>query len=143
VNGKDIVRATGGKGGVVGLVVSPADAMSVLNLIIDSAQEYLQVREVERTKRDKIAANKKVALKTIHDRSELFLTYLDRSFDEREKNFANLFGALDKAMTEGVGNVAEILGAITTLAAASPFKDLHDPVRVREALDDPDHEWDV
>lgn len=140
MNKNSIVRAGAGK---VVSVASAADAVGVLNNIIDSAQEYLEVREVERTKRDKIEADKQVALETIHARSELFLTYLDRSFDEREANFANLFAALDKAMTEGVGSVSEILGAITTLAAASPFKDLHDPIKVRKALDDPDHEWDV
>lgn len=119
------------------------DAVDLLNRIVASAQEYLVVREVEQTKRDTIEATKQVALAEIHARTELFLTYLDKSFDEREDNFAKLFAALDKAMGAGVGNVAEILGAITTLAASSPFKDLRDPVQVRAALEDPNHEWDV
>ncbi|WP_062381180.1 hypothetical protein [Demequina pelophila] len=131
------------KGAGGALPHSALEALAVLNTIVDAAQEYAQVREAEQTKRDVIEAQKQVALAEIHARSELFLTYLDRSFDEREKNFENLFAALDKAMTDGGGNVAEILGSITTLAAASPFKDLHDPVQVRAALDDPDKVWDV
>ena len=70
------------------------------------------------------------------------MMYLERSFDERQKNFADLFAALDTAMQSG-GDVAMILGAITTLAASSPFKDLHDIDLVRKNLADPDHEWTV
>ena len=132
-----------GSTGKLSSAVSAGDAVALLNTIVDAAQQYLETREIERGKREKIEADKQVALNEIHARSELFLTYLDRSFDERQANFTNLFAALDKAMTAGVGNVAEILGTITTLAATSPFKDLHDPVRVRQSLNDPDHQWDV
>ena len=96
----------------------------------------------EATKQETIRARKDVELKEIHAKSELFMMYLERSFDERQKNFADLFAALDTAMQSG-GDVAMILGAITTLAASSPFKDLHDIDLVRKNLADPDHEWTV
>lgn len=118
------------------------DAVAILNQIVDAAQDYLTVREVESTKQATIRARKEVDLKEIHAKSDLFMTYLHRSFDERQKNFAELFAALDKAMQSG-GDVALVLGSITTLAASSPFKDLHDIDLVRKNLADPDHEWTV
>lgn len=124
-------------------ILTGLDAATVLNNVLAVAKEYAEVREVETTKRAQIEARKAVALAEIEARRELFITYLERSFDEREKNFAELFRALDAAMKSDAGQVAEILGAITTLAASSPFKDLHDPVAVRNALDDPNHEWEV
>jgi len=123
--------------------VSPADALALVNVMASAVQGYLSLRENERTTRELIEAQKQVALAEIAERREVFLTYLDRSFDERERNFASLFDALDRAMRDGTGNAAEVLGAITTLAASVPFKDLHDPVAVRKALSDPDHAWDV
>ncbi len=118
------------------------NAVGVLNQILDAAQDYLTVRETEATKQEAIRARTEVDLKEIHAKSELFLTYLNRSFDERRKNFQELFDALDKAMQNG-GDVALVLGAITALAASSPFRDLHDVELVRKNLADPDHEWTV
>jgi hypothetical protein len=125
-----------------GMGASVFDALGVVNQIVDAAQNYLTVRQVEATKQETIRARKDVELKEIHAKSELFMMYLERSFDERQKNFADLFAALDTAMQSG-GDVAMILGAITTLAASSPFKDLHDIDLVRKNLADPDHEWTV
>ena len=121
----------------------PLDAALALKQVIDAAQEYLETREVEITKRTQIAAWESAVLADISAKKEIFLTYLNRSFDERERNFAELFQALDKAMVDGTGDVAQILGAITTLAAKSPFKDLQDITLVEKALSDPDHEWTV
>ena len=131
-----VVRTAVGAGSAV------FDAVAILNQIVDAAQDYLTVREVEATKQATIRARKEVDLEEIHAKSDLFMTYLSRSFDERQKNFAELFAALDKAMQSG-GDVALVLGAITTLAASSPFKDLHDIDLVRRNLADPDHEWTV
>ena len=93
--------------------------------------------------RTQIHAWESATIAEITAKERIFLTYLNRSFDERERNFAELFQALDKAMSEDVGDVAHILGAITTLAAKSPFNDLHDIELVKESLNDPDHEWTV
>lgn len=121
----------------------PINAVAVLlNQILLVAEDYLSVRETEVTKREVILARKEVDLKEIHAKSELFLTYLQRTFDERRANFKELFNSLDRAMQDG-GDVAMILGAITTLAASSPFKDLHDVELVRKNLANPDHEWPV
>ena len=140
-----MTKATGVRPVVPKSAAKSADvfnAVGVLNQILDAVHDYLIVRETEATKQETIRARKEVDLSEIHAKSDLFLTYLHRSFDERRKNFKELFDSLDKAMQNG-GDVASILGAITTLAASSPFKDLHDIELVRRNLADPDHEWTV
>lgn len=129
------IRANAVGGGVL-------DAVALLDRIVNAAQEYLEVREVEATKQTVIRARMEVDLAEIHAKSDLFITYLNRSFDEREENFKRLFNSLDEAMQTG-GDVAPILGAIATLAASSPFRDLQDVELVRRNLDDPEHEWTV
>ena len=122
---------------------TPFDAALALKQVTDAAQHYLETREQELTKRAQIHAWEAATIAEIKAKEEIFLTYLNRSFDERERNFAELFQALDKAMSEDAGDVAHILGAITTLAAKSPFNDLHDIELVKKAYNDPDHEWTV
>ncbi|MBW4602487.1 MAG: hypothetical protein KME29_23705 [Calothrix sp. FI2-JRJ7] len=69
--------------------------------------------------------------------------YLDRSFDERAKNFHALFTIVDSAIASGNNEqLAFTLNSITELAKSSPFKDLANLNNVRAALDDPDHEWE-
>ncbi len=122
---------------------TPFDAALALKQVIDAAQQFLETREQEITKRAQIQAWEAATLAEISAKEQVFLTYLNRSFDERERNFAELFQALDKAMASETGDVAHVLGAITTLAAKSPFNDLHDIQFVENALNDPDHEWSV
>lgn len=133
---KSVVRKSTAKSSSV------LDAVVLLNQIVDAAHDYLTVRETEATKREAIRRQAEVDLNEIHAKSEIFLTYLRDSFDERQKNFRELFGALDRAMQKGE-DVSQILGAITTLAASSPFRDLHDIELVRKNLAEPDHEWTV
>ncbi|MBW4447902.1 MAG: hypothetical protein KME38_13800 [Spirirestis rafaelensis WJT71-NPBG6] len=70
------------------------------------------------------------------------MAYLDRSFDERAKNFRALFSVVDKAMSSGNNDqLAIALNSITEIAKSNPFKELANLASVRAALDDPDHEW--
>jgi hypothetical protein len=119
------------------------DAMAVVNQIVGAVTEWVQVHETETTKRELIRAQESIVISEIQARRELFVTYLDRSFDERERAFNELFRALDRAMDSDPTAVAGILGSITTLAARSPFADLVDIDLVKSNLADPDHEWAV
>lgn len=122
---------------------TPFDAALALTQVVDAAQRFLETREQEITKRAQIDAWESATIAEITAKEQIFLTYLNRSFDERERNFAELFQALEKAMSDDTGDVAHILGAITTLAAKSPFNELHDIELVKNALNNPDHEWTV
>ena len=131
-------------GKIVSLPVATGlDAMTVVNQIVSAVNEWVRVHETETTKRELIRAQENVVITEIQARRELFLTYLDRSFDERERAFTELFRALDHAMANDPTSVAAVLGSITALAAKSPFADLVDIDLVKTNLANPDHEWAV
>lgn len=110
--------------------------------IVASYLQYQAIVEEEKGKRRDIAAWEASTLKTIESQREIFLRYLDRSFDEREKNFEHLFKALDKAIaSENNESLALILTEIRDLAKSSPFKELQNLSNVQAALTDPEHEW--
>lgn len=126
-------------GQIGGNALAAIDPDVALNTIITSYLEYKQVVAQEKTKREQIRAWRDVELERIRAQEELFLTYLDRVFDERRANFAKFFEVLDHAIeTENVGVITATLDSITTLAKTSPFKDIATVVQVREALEDPD-----
>jgi hypothetical protein len=134
--------------GKIGKIVSMPlatglDAMAVVNQIVGAVNEWVRVHETETTKRELIRAKENVVVTEIQARRELFLTYLDRSFDERERAFNELFRALDRAMASDPTAVAGILGSITALASKNPFADLVDIDLVKTNLANPDHEWAV
>lgn len=124
-------------------LVTGVDAMTVVDQIVGAVNEWIKVHEEETTKRELIRAQENIVVTEIQARRELFLTYLDRSFDERERAFNELFRALDRAMDNDPGSIAAILGSITSLAAKSPFADLVDIDLVKTNLANPDHEWAV
>jgi hypothetical protein len=73
---------------------------------------------------------------------DVMLSYLDRSFDERRKNFDALFTQLDAAIAGGnVEVIAKTLDAVVDLAKSSPFKDLTDAATAKAALRDKSREW--
>lgn len=113
------------------------------NDLIQAYTEYLKIKEQEQTKRDEIEAWRQVTLAEIKAKRDFLIGYLDRSFDEREKNFELLFQTVDQAMSSGNNEeLALTLDAIVKLAQSSPFKDLADVNTVRALLDDPDHVWE-
>ncbi|MEV4902498.1 hypothetical protein AB0K08_14295 [Citricoccus sp. NPDC055426] len=121
---------------VTALLPKPGPAMVVdtFNLVIASANEWVQVVAQEKTKREEIQAWEKSQIEIIHVQRDFLLTALDRTFDERRENFRRLFDNLDSALIsdrEDAGaQVSELLTAITELAQTSPFKDLKSPTLV-------------
>lgn len=111
--------------------------------MVSAYTEYLKIAEEEKTKRRGIEAWEKTTIAQIHAQRDLLIGYLDRSFDERAKNFHALFTIVDSAIASGNNEqLALTLNSITELAKSSPFKDLANLNNVRAALDDPDHEWE-
>ena len=127
------VQACGQIGGTALTATIPDVA---LETIITSFLEYKQVVAQEKTKREQIRAWRDVELERIRAQEELFLTYLDRVFDERRANFAKFFEVLDHAVeTENVAVITTTLESVTALAATSPFKDIATVAQVRQVLD--------
>jgi hypothetical protein len=118
------------------------DAGACLQALVVAYQDHQMVVSQEQSKRRDIAAQEKIALSRIRSQRDTFLTFLNHSFDEREKNFTRLFDVLDKSMTSGDNQrVAIVLNQIAELAKSSPFKELQNLSKVQAALDDPEHEW--
>ena len=118
---------------------SPAMVADTFNMVIQSANEWISVVALERTKRQEIESWERTQLSIIEVQKDFLLTALDKTFDERRENFRRLFDDLDVAMEsdgdDAAARVAEILGAITDLAKVSPFKDLKSPeIVVQEFL---------
>ncbi len=113
----------------VGPLLTGAEAVGVIKEIVGAVGEWVRTVEQGRAKRADIAAKEAATLAAIAADRDVLLTYLDRSFDERKDNFKQLFTALDDAIRNNPAAVADVLGAITTLAVRSPFADLADAPR--------------
>jgi hypothetical protein len=125
-------------------IANALDAMEALEKVVSAYKEYKIVAEQEATKREEIRARRDVELKRLRGQRELLMRYLERSFDERQENFARLFGLADEALGKGDNTqLGQVLTSITHLAATSPFKALADLGSAREALLDPERDWDV
>ena len=133
-----------GKAGAERLRAIDIDPNSAFEEMVRAYRDYQVVREQERTKRREIEAKETVSLSEIDAKHKLFLEYLTRSFDERSTNFAEMFRRVDDALKKGdVQSLAVLTSAIVDLAKSSPFKDLTTIEATREALKNPDHEWDL
>lgn len=112
--------------------------------VVRAYTDYLKVAEEEKTKRREIQAWEKTELAKIKAIRVSLITYLDKSFDERQKNFQMLFTLIDKAMETGDNKkLASLLDSLVELGKSSPFKDLADTTKVKAYLDDPDHIWEI
>lgn len=115
------------------------DPTATLRLLIESYRDCVKTRQEEKTKRREIERHEKVAIEEIRIKRDLLMAYLEQSFDERRKNFEQLFATLDRALEIGsMELMAHTLNAITELGKSSPFRDLASVADLRRALDDPD-----
>ena len=132
------VAQTGLKG-----ICSPGDALSVINNIVQIAGEVEKFREVQKSKRAAIEAEKQVIITKLDVQKKLLIKYLDETFDERKENFKKLFDVIDDALIKGnIQQLAMGLDSVNKLAKSSPFKDLANIDQVGKALEDKNHEWD-
>lgn len=134
-------KAAGQAGGKVLAALSP---LAALETIVTSYADYKKTASQEKTKRRQIQAWQEVELEKIRAQRDLFMMYLERTFDERKANFAKFFEVLDHAVeTDAVDVIGKTLDSITTLAKTSPFKDIATVAQVRKVLDDPDKNFDL
>lgn len=114
----------------------------LLNLITQMGRVQ-QFCAIQQLKRNKINAQCKTCIKRIDAAKEIVLVYLNQTFDERRKNFEQLFSLADKALLHtDPEQLILILEKIKQLADSSPFKDLQSVLNTQQALQDKDHEWD-
>ncbi len=92
-----------------------SNGFQTFDLIAQAYLEYLQVVEQEQTKRRAIEAFEKEAIAKIEAQKEFLITYLNRSFDERAKNFATLFIVVDRALA--IGDNEQLTFALSSITA--------------------------
>ncbi len=115
-----------------------------LEKIINVYGEYLKVCEQEQTRRCQIEAYRQISIAEIEAKRQMFIAFLERSFDERYKNFQILFEKLDNALdSHDNQQAASVLHAIVEIAKSSPFKDLADLSNVKASLQDPNYVWEI
>ena len=126
---------------------SKVNPMDVLNMFNDLAKQYMDLektREFERTRRAEIEKEKQETLAKIQAQKELFLIYMDKSFDERTTNFNKFFEVIDSAMRDGnMQKLALRLDSVMQLAKESPFKPLMDLGKLSQQLASKEGEMDV
>lgn len=132
-------NSVGASGAVPGVT-----AFDALKTLVDRTQEYVEIRETERTKRRVLETYEKVEVKRIQAAENLLRQYFDTVFEERSQNFEKILQRYDEAVGRGDGTAAAgALQALIDLARESPLSQLGDLAQLRAALDDPDHVWEL
>lgn len=110
---------------------------------IKTVAECMRDIQKERTEQTRLRESARVEVERIHAMRDVLLDYLERSFDERQKNFRELFEQLDGAIAkDNVQLAAAVLDSVVKLADASPFKALQDVAAARAALSEKGKEWE-
>jgi hypothetical protein len=138
---KKIVTNLSKAGGPASALIEAAKLLAELKA---SMGDYIRITQEEKTKRAEIKAWENIKIEEIRAKRDLFITYLDKAFTEREKSFDRLFDQADEAMRQGdAQQLGAILSSITELAKTTPFKDLVDYNKTKEIMSDPDHKWNL
>lgn len=127
--------------GTVDALIAPAQC---LQEVIEVWTNYLEIVQIETTKRREIEARERIILADIDAKRELIIGYLQSSFDERAQNFQSLFAVVDKAIVSGNHQaLSSSLQSIVDLSKSSPFKDISTLSNFKAVMNDPDYEWEL
>jgi len=125
----------------------PVMALTAVTELAHAAQglgEYGIVKQQEETKREKIRAEKEMVIARINSCKELFMAYMEKSFDERKDNFAEYFKVVDYALENNNMQALQMgLQSINQLAAQSPFKGLADMNLLTQTMSSDDDVLDI
>jgi hypothetical protein len=120
------------------------DMASVAQKVSSDIKEYLIIAQQEQTKRAQIKADCKVELAKIEAMRSSLEKFLDRSFEERRKNFEELFSVIRRSMDSGdLQSLERSLSVVVELAQISPLAEAKSLASLRSAMDDPDHEFQL
>ena len=112
------------------------DPTSAFQSLVSLYKDTTKVIEEEKTKRDKIKADRDVKLEAIKFQRDFFMEYLEKTYDERKENFAKLFIVIDDAIKkDNIQQLSIGLDSLNKLAAESPFKVIADINALSDALD--------
>jgi hypothetical protein len=108
--------------------------------MITAYSEYLRIAEEEQTNREKIRAWAQINIDSIQSQRDVIINFLNHSFDERAKNFDNLFKCVDMAVSNKDNEqLSLLLTVIVELAKVNPLTNLQE---FQAKFDDPDYVWE-
>lgn len=116
----------------------------VARKISNDVKEYLIIAEQEQTKRSAIEASYGIEIEKIEAIRSTLEHFLDRSFEERRRNFEDLFSVVRSSMEKGDLKSLELsLSAVVEMAKVSPLAEAKSLASLKSAMDDPDHEFTI
>lgn len=115
-------------GKVVGKYVGGAGKIIIQNLNpLDVLREYVSYRktvEEQKTEREKILAQRDIAIKSIESEKEVILKYFELRFSERKEALSQLFEVLHQAVeSKNTAVVDSVLDGILGIIKDNPLKD--------------------
>ncbi len=118
------------------------DMAAVAQKMTADIKDYLVIAEHEQTQRAQINADFAVEISKIEAMRSTLEHFLDRSFEERRKNFEELFSLIRKSMDTGdLQTLERSLSVVVELARISPLAEAKSLASLRSAMDDPNHEF--
>lgn len=118
------------------------DMTQLVKQISQDVKEYLVIAEIEQTRRAEIKAASKVELAKIEAMRSTLEMFLDRSFEERRRNFEELFSVIKGSMKRGdLQTLESSLTAVVELARISPLAEARSLASLKSAMNDSDHEF--
>lgn len=121
---------------------SAASVSITAQKIVQEIKEYLIVAEVEQTKRAQVEKEYLIEVAKIEAMRSTLELHLNRSFEERRRNFEELFEAVRESIRKGDNeSLAVSLSSVVELAKISPLAEARSLTSLRQAMDDPDHEF--
>ena len=91
--------------------------------VVQAWQQYLRIKETEKTKRVEIRAHAQVEITNIREKTQLLRDYFVMAFAERRENFDRCFQLLDAGLNSGNDKqIDTALSLIVTVIKESPLK---------------------
>ncbi len=118
------------------------ESLQILLSITNACKEYYLIVEEEKTKRKELNILEKEAITTIEAKKALLMTYLNRSFNEREQILSFLLEKINFALETGDNQQLEMfLSSVIGLAKINPLIPLTNYTSFQQKLNDPNYEW--
>lgn len=124
-------------------VKDPKSAMIALQTLTQCAQEVIVYCEDQENKRAEILTKRDEVVTKINLVTAQVKDYLEKTFDERNKQFVAQFDNLDKALVDGNAEMlTSTVTGINHLVSAGTFKELADAGQMQQSLAS-GTEWDI
>lgn len=100
-----------------------SDALKSLDILVGAWKECTVTTAVEKTKRERIRADRDVNVKAIEESAAILKLYLTETFKERAHVIDGMFTHLDRSIASGNNELAaQAIAAIVAVSKTSPLE---------------------